>query len=177
MFVMKAFLDRIRQIALVQIPLGIVVAWVWTSFAPRPECALDTATQSVCEWPEHLSDSGFFFQDLWLAVASLVAGAISGALLSRKLKAWGILTQLLAAATSIGIMWLVVKVGMSLNNVLVTEPDSFVGTGLLVARSNASLFIWALVTQIMVVVRPVELPDSTLEWDSDSANRPETTVI
>ncbi|MEY4322963.1 MAG: hypothetical protein RL410_744, partial [Actinomycetota bacterium] len=151
---MKTLIDRLRQILLVQVPLGVVVLWVWTAFAPRPECSLDTATQSVCSWPEHFSDSGFFFQDVWIAVASLVAGIVSGIFLSRKLKAWGIFSQLLAAGTSIGIMWIAIKVGMSLNNVLVTKKDSFVGTGLLIARSNASLFIWALVTQIMVVIRP-----------------------
>ena len=152
MLVIKKLGLRGFEILKWQVPLGLAVAWAWASFAPRPECDTDVEKPYGCVWSTHLGYSGFFMQDVWIAGLSVVAGLIAGRFLHKKLREWGLLWQMFAALTSIGIMYLAIKYDMSINDTLDRNQTLGTGVGLLIARSNTALYLWAFVTQAWVVL-------------------------
>lgn len=169
MFVVKKLALRAFTILRVQLVLGLLVAWAWAVLAPRPACDLDVEKPYGCVWPIHFAYSGFFMQDVWIAGLSLVAGFIAGRVLHKQLRDWGLLTQLFAAVSSIVIMYLAIKLVMSLNDTLIRNPNDGTGYGIVEARSTTSLYLWALVTQTWVVFGSGMKRDSEPEDGDDSS--------
>ena len=169
MFVVKKLALRAFTILRVQLVLGVLVAWAWAVLAPRPACDLDVEKPFGCVWPVHFAYSGFFMQDVWIAGLSIVAGFLAGRVLHKQLREWGLLTQLFAAVSSIAIMYVAIKVDMSLNDTLIRNPNDGTGYGILVARSNTALYLWALVTQAWVVFGTGTKRDSAPDEGDDES--------
>lgn len=158
---MSKLIDSIKEhrASLTLLPIAAIPFFlVWFLFAPRPECYYQ---KGQCVYFV-TQNSDFFLADLWFALPALVLGLVFGFSFGKSWYKAGILFQILIAAITTGLSYLVVWLGALASPAEKITEDTRISN--LELRAVGALFIWAFVIQMVIVFRG---EDREHEEDSD----------